>query len=138
MGEGGSQRSRKEQLDPEVHKGEQTSEGEWSGQWLTSLYLRLPATCSVSSHAERARRKGRKQRKPQHSYSNELKVAETIGTRCAEEERAILDLATLKVYFAGHGDYDLTKELPPGTECFQGELAPSGHMVLPCCEFMQA
>ena len=33
------------------------------------------------------------------------------------------------------GDYDLDKAMPPGTEVYQGELAPSGHMVLPCCEF---
>ena len=25
--------------------------------------------------------------------------------------------------------------MPPGTDCFQAELAPSGHMVVPCCEY---
>ena len=41
----------------------------------------------------------------------------------------------MKMYFAGPGDYDLEKALPPGTDCFQCELAPSGHMVFPCCEY---
>ena len=37
----------------------------------------------------------------------------------------------MKMYFSGHGDYDLEKALPPCTDCFQCELAPSGHMVIP-------
>ena len=41
----------------------------------------------------------------------------------------------MKMYFAGPGDYDLNRGLPPGTDCFQCELAPSGHMVIPCCEY---
>ena len=39
------------------------------------------------------------------------------------------------MHFAGPGDYNLEKALPPGTDCFQCELAPSGHMVIPCCEY---
>ena len=31
--------------------------------------------------------------------------------------------------------HDLLKATPPGTDTFQLELALSGHMVLPCCEF---
>ena len=58
-----------------------------------------------------------------------------LGLTALRKNRAILDLNTLKVYFCGPGDYDLLKELPPGTDSFQAELAPSGHMVLPCCEF---
>ena len=40
-----------------------------------------------------------------------------------------------RIYFLGPGDYNLLKSLPPGTECFQGEIAASGHLVLPCCEY---
>ena len=58
-----------------------------------------------------------------------------LGLQSLRKNRGILDLNTLKVYFAGPGDYDLEKAMPPGTEVYQGELAPSGHMVLPCCEF---
>ena len=58
-----------------------------------------------------------------------------LGLTALRKNGAILDLRTLKVYFTGPGDYDLMTALPPGTESFQAEIAPSGHMVLPCCEF---
>ena len=58
-----------------------------------------------------------------------------LGLQSLRKNRGISDLKTLKVYFAGPGEYDLDKAMPPGTEVYQGELAPSGHMVLPCCEF---
>ena len=34
----------------------------------------------------------------------------------------------------GLGDYveALKAAMPPGTRCFQTEIAPSGHMMLPC------
>ena len=41
----------------------------------------------------------------------------------------------MKMYFTGPGDYELSRALPPGTDCFQCELGPSGHMVIPCCEY---
>ena len=46
--------------------------------------------------------------------------------------RGIIDTNTLRLYLLGPGDYDLAKALPPGTECIQGELSPSGHFVIPC------
>ena len=58
-----------------------------------------------------------------------------LGLAALRKTRAIFDLNTLKIYFAGPGDYDLEKSLPPGTDVFQGELAPSGHLVLPCGEY---
>jgi len=61
-----------------------------------------------------------------------------LGLIAMRKNRAILDLVDLKMYFVGPGDYDLEKALPPGTDCFQCELAPSGHMVVPCCEFDNA
>ena len=51
--------------------------------------------------------------------------------------RGIIDTNTLRLYLLGPGDYDLSKALPPGTECIQGELAPSGHFVIPCDSFDQ-
>ena len=38
------------------------------------------------------------------------------------------------LYFMGHGDYELDKAMPPGTDSVQLETAPLGHSVLPCCE----
>ncbi len=47
----------------------------------------------------------------------------------------IIGTLTLRVHMCGPGPYELEKILPPGTQSFQCELAPSGHMVLPCAEF---
>ena len=49
--------------------------------------------------------------------------------------RAIIDTNDNKVYFLGPGEYNLMEILPPGTVAIQGEIAPSGHLVLPCCDF---
>ena len=58
-----------------------------------------------------------------------------LGLTALRKNKAIIDFSTMRMYFTGPGDYDLNKSLPPGTDCFQCELAPSGHMVIPCCEF---
>ena len=58
-----------------------------------------------------------------------------LGLAALRKNRGILDLNTMDLHFCGPGDYDLLKALPPGTDTFQLELAPSGHLVLPCCEF---
>jgi len=58
-----------------------------------------------------------------------------LGLSALRKNRGILDLNTMDLHFCGPGDYDLLKALPPGTDTFQLELAPSGHLVLPCCEF---
>ncbi len=47
------------------------------------------------------------------------------------------DTSTLRVHMCGPGPYELEKLLPPGTESFQCELAPSGHMGLPCAELQE-
>ncbi len=41
----------------------------------------------------------------------------------------------MELYFGGPGNYDLNTCLPPGTDGFQLEVAPSGRLVLPCCEY---
>ena len=58
-----------------------------------------------------------------------------LGLTSLRKNKAIIDFSTMKMYFTGPGNYDLNKSLPPGTDCFQCELAPSGHMVIPCCEY---
>ena len=50
------------------------------------------------------------------------------------KNRAVIDFDKMLMYFVGPGDYDLSRSLPPGTDCYQCELAPSGHLVIPCCE----
>ena len=68
------------------------------------------------------------------SIANSL-VPGLMGLKAMEDNRTILDIVTGKIYFCGPGDYDLMTALPAGTDVFQMEKAPSGHLVLPCCEF---
>ena len=58
-----------------------------------------------------------------------------LGLQSLENNKAVWDFQQHKLYFLGPGDYDLRRALPPGTDVFQLEKAPSGHAVLPCCEF---
>ena len=41
----------------------------------------------------------------------------------------------MRLHFVGPAGVDVERHLPPGSESFQTELAPSGHIVLPCCEY---
>ena len=61
-----------------------------------------------------------------------------LGLTALKKNRAILDFTTLKLYFCGPNDYELEKGLPEGTDVYQLETAPSGHIVLPCCEYQRA
>ena len=58
-----------------------------------------------------------------------------LGLNALRKNGGILDFATLRLHFVGPAGIEVEKHLPPGSESFQTELAPSGHMVLPCCEF---
>ena len=60
-----------------------------------------------------------------------------LGLNSLRHNRAILDFATLRLHFVGPAGIEVEKHLPPGSESFQTELAPSGHMVLPCCEYQR-
>ena len=61
-----------------------------------------------------------------------------LGLQSLRQNRAVLDFNTLKLYFCGPGDYDMDRALPTGSDTYQLELAPSGHLVLPCSEFQKA
>ena len=58
-----------------------------------------------------------------------------LGLEACHRERAIIDCLNNKLYLAGDGDFDLLKALPPGTKVISLELAPSGHMMIPCADF---
>ena len=58
-----------------------------------------------------------------------------LGLQSMRDHRVVLDLQKLKIYFVGPGDYDLDKALSPGTVSFELEVAPSGHLLLPCSNF---
>ena len=58
-----------------------------------------------------------------------------MGLNALIKNRALLDFRTQELYFLGPGDYDLMKAVPAGTDVFDLERAPSGHLVIPCCEY---
>jgi len=60
-----------------------------------------------------------------------------LGMTALKRNRAILDLNDNKIYFLGPAPYDLWEALPPGTDCFQGDISPSGHLVIPCSDHRQ-
>ena len=60
-----------------------------------------------------------------------------IGLRSMQERKTILDMHTLKIHFLGPGDYDISPILPRGTESYQCELSPSGHIMLPCSRYAE-
>ena len=58
-----------------------------------------------------------------------------MGLSALKRNRAILDFNSLTLYFCGKDQYDLKDALPANTDKYQLEAAPSGHLVLPCCEY---
>ena len=58
-----------------------------------------------------------------------------MGLSALKRNRAILDFNTSTLYFCGEAQYDLRAALPANTDKYQLETAPSGHLVLPCCEY---
>jgi len=59
-----------------------------------------------------------------------------LGLSTMKKRRTILDLVTNQMHFCGPGDIRLN--LPEGTESFQLEEAPSGHLVLPINYYKEA
>jgi len=59
-----------------------------------------------------------------------------LGLSTMKKRRTILDLVTNQMHFCGPGDIKLN--LPEGTESFQLEEAPSGHLVLPINYYKEA
>eukprot|EP00974_Lingulodinium_polyedra_P060530 5835685-Lingulodinium_polyedra.AAC.1 len=48
-------------------------------------------------------------------------------------KRAVIDIVNRKLYLCGPGDIKV--ELPPGSQTFQLEQSPSGHLLLPVSDF---
>ena len=60
-----------------------------------------------------------------------------MGRLSLQKARTLIDTITNNIYMLGPGDYEeaLQGAMPPGTRCFQAEIAPSGHMMLPCATY---
>ena len=63
------------------------------------------------------------------------KLPGLLGLEALRRNRAVLDFQKLELHFLGGGEYRLQRELPPGTLSMALEIAPSGHLALPCCEY---
>ena len=57
-----------------------------------------------------------------------------LGLTALRDNRVMVDSGKLLMYFPGPDEPKIESHMPPGTDVYQCELAPSGHMVLPCCE----
>jgi len=68
----------------------------------------------------------------------DLNLPGLLGKLSLKRNRAVWDFVTDTLYFMGPGDYDLAKAMPPGTDSYQLETAPSCHSVLPFCEYAPA
>ena len=58
-----------------------------------------------------------------------------MGLKALTKQNAILDMRTQRLHFLPDSEWELTPSLPEGTRTFQIEKAPSGHLILPCCEY---
>ena len=60
-----------------------------------------------------------------------------MGRVSLQNARTLVDTITNKIYMLGPGGYleALKTAMPTGTRCFQAEIAPSGHMMLPCAGY---
>ena len=58
-----------------------------------------------------------------------------LGLDSLESMSAIVDFGARKMYIPGPGGVEMPKALPPGTDTFQLQKAPSGHLLLPCTNF---
>ena len=58
-----------------------------------------------------------------------------LGLTSLRDARALLDMHTLKLHFCGPNGANI--ELSPGSQTFNLEVSPSGHLVVPCCEFQK-
>ena len=56
-----------------------------------------------------------------------------LGLRTLIERRAIMDFTTMQISFTGPGESRI--DYSPGTDTFKMLQAPSGHLMLPCCEY---
>ena len=117
---------------PYLRETVEAAKCEWSWSWITSGTVRLYTLPISLRQADNQTVSTGTVTTPAVANSD---LPGLLGLNALRKNRAVIDFGTLKMDFAGPGEYDLGRVLPPGTDCFQCELAPSGHMVLPCCEY---
>ncbi len=68
---------------------------------------------------------------------NDSNIPGLLGLFTLKRLRPILDTVNNKLYCLGPGDFDLAAAMPPGTECFDLDTAPSGHLLLPITKYAE-
>ena len=58
-----------------------------------------------------------------------------LGLDATRKERGVIDTISNRLYLLGDGNYDLMQAMPAGTKVIDLEIAPTGHMLIPCAEF---
>lgn len=66
-------------------------------------------------------------------YIKNSSIPLLLGLRTLVQRRTLLDLHSKKMYWVGAGGYTL--KLSPGSQCFDLESAPSGHLILPTTDW---
>ena len=61
-----------------------------------------------------------------------------LGFDTCRRRKVLIDCNDMKMYMLGPGEYDLLPLLPRGTSVIQGQVAPSGHFVIPIDHFSKA
>ena len=64
---------------------------------------------------------------------NENALPALLGLKTLLERRAILDFGRMQCVFTGPGETQI--DYSPGSDIFKMIQAPSGHLMLPCCEY---
>ena len=67
---------------------------------------------------------------------NDHALPALLGLKTLVERRAIMDFTTMQLTFTGPGESRIN--FSPGSDTFQMYQAPSGHLMLPCCEYGRA
>ena len=107
-----------------------TVSGVGKGSQQASHNVRIPYACKTLSGGRYA------QGVFEAPCVPESQLPALLGLASMKKQRTVLDLVNNQMHFCGPGE--ITLNLPPGTESFQLEEAPSGHLVLPICEYDDA
>ena len=67
------------------------------------------------------------------TLNDETGLPALLGLKTLMDKRAIIDFRNLQITFCG--PEELPMQFPPGSDTFQLLQAPSGHLMLPCCEY---
>ena len=66
---------------------------------------------------------------------NNSSLPALLGLNSLINVGALMDFRNMQIHFTGPGPLEYTSHLPEGTQTFELQRAPSGHVMLPCCKY---